>query len=45
MSVLPYLVAILQVCASAVYLYQHHWRLAIVWVGVGVANAALAGLR
>lgn len=41
----PYAVAALELCAGAVYLYQHEWRLAIVWVGVGIANFAFAGIK
>lgn len=45
MRILPYLIAALQAGASLVYLIKGEWRLAIIWIGVGVANMALAGIR
>lgn len=41
----PYAVCILEALAGIVYLYHHEWRLAIVWIGVAVANGAFAGIR
>ena len=42
---LPYAVAILELGAGVVYLLYQEWRLAIIWLGVGVANAAFAGIK
>ena len=44
-QVFPYAVAILEVCAAAVYLYHHEWRLALVWSGYGLAAWAFAGIK
>ena len=41
----PYAVAVMEAIAGIVYLYHHEWRLAIVWVGVSIANGAFAGIR
>lgn len=41
----PYLVALTELLAGAVYLYHREWRLAIVWFGVGIANSAFAGVK
>ena len=40
----PYLVSVLGLAAGVVYLWHREWRLAIVWIGVGIANAAFAGI-
>ena len=42
---LPYAVAILELGAGAVYCCYQEWRLAIIWLGVGIANAAFAGIK
>ena len=44
-SFFPYVVAGLELCAAAVYVYYGNWRFAIVWAGVGIANVAFAGAR
>ena len=44
-QVLPYLVSALELGAGIVYLWHKDYRLAIVWVAVGVANAAFAGIK
>jgi hypothetical protein len=41
----PYTVAALELAAGAVYLAHREWRLAIVWLAVGVANLAFAGVK
>ena len=41
----PYAVSALELCAAGVYCYYHNWRFAIVWAGVGIANAAFAGTK
>ncbi len=38
----PLAVAALCAGASAVYTYQHHWSLAVVWGAYTVADVALA---
>lgn len=45
LRVLPYAVATLQLCAALVYLSRGEYRLAIIWAGVSLSNAALAGIR
>ena len=42
---LPYMVAVLELGAGAVYCLYREWRLAIVWIGVGIANWAFAGIK
>jgi hypothetical protein len=42
--VFPYLVAGGELTAGVVYAYYGEWRLAIVWIGVGIANLAFAGI-
>ena len=42
-QIFPLAVAVLELCAAAVYLYYGEWRLAIVWLGVGIANLAFMG--
>ena len=42
---LPYAVAVLELGAGAVYMLYQEWRLAIIWLGVGIANAAFAGIK
>jgi len=44
-QVFPYAVAVLELAAGVVYLFHAEWRLAIVWVAVGVANMAFAGIK
>mgnify|MGYP001587507997 CR=1 FL=1 len=41
----PVCVAILQLCASAVYAWRGDYRLAVVWFGVALSNSALAMIR
>lgn len=41
----PYAVVALELLAGFVYLYHKEWRLAVVWVGVGIANFAFAGIK
>ena len=41
----PAIVAVLEGCAALVYTYQQSYRLAIVWLGVAIANAAMAGIK
>ena len=43
--VFPYTIAGMEIIAAAIYLYHREWRLAIVWLGVGIANAAFAGIK
>lgn len=45
MTIIPYLVATLQVGAGLVYLVHQEWRLSIIWLSVSVASFATAGLR
>jgi hypothetical protein len=42
---LPVAVALLQACAAITYASQGQYRLAVVWFGVALSNAALAGIR
>jgi hypothetical protein len=44
-QVFPLTIAALELCAGAVYAYNHHWRFAIIWACVGVANLAFAGAK
>lgn len=44
-QVFPYAVSVLEICAGLVYCYYRDWRLAIVWIAVGIANAAFAGVK
>jgi len=41
----PYLVAAGETGAALVYLYNHEWRLAIIWGGYAVAAVALASIK
>jgi hypothetical protein len=45
MHFFPYAVALGELAAGAVYFYYHEWRLGIVWLSVGIANAAFAGIK
>lgn len=45
MRFFPYAVAGLELAAGLVYGFHREWRLAIVWVGVGIANVAFAGIK
>ena len=44
-QILPYAVAVLEIAAGAVYVYHYEWRLAFVWLCIGAANAAFAGIK
>jgi hypothetical protein len=44
-QIFPYAVAVLELCAAAVYVYYGEWRLVIIWTGVGIANMAFAGVK
>lgn len=41
----PALIALLQGCAGVRFLLAGRWRLAIVWFGVCLSNAAFAGVK
>ena len=43
--IFPVAVAVLELAAGCVYVYQKEWRLAILWLGYGVAATALAWVR
>lgn len=43
--ILPTLVAWLELGAGLVYLWSREWRLAILWIGYGIAALALAGVK
>ena len=45
MRVLPYLVAVLQIASALIYFYNREYRIGLVWLGVGFANVAMAGVR
>lgn len=45
MTFFPYTVACLQLCACITYASRGNWRLAIVWFGVALSNAALAEVK
>ncbi len=44
-QIFPYLVAVLELAAGIVYIFYKDWRLAAVWVCVGIANFAFAGIK
>ncbi len=44
-QIFPYTVAVLELCAGAVYGWKGDYRLAVVWIAVGIANAAFAGIH
>ena len=44
-SFFPYTLAALELSAAIVYAVKGDYRLAIVWAGVGVSNAAFAGIK
>jgi hypothetical protein len=41
----PYLIAVLEIVAGAVYAWKGGYRFAIIWFCVGVANLAFAGAK
>jgi hypothetical protein len=43
--ILPVAVSVLELGAGAVYFWRGNYRLAIVWICVGIANAAFAGIE
>ncbi len=45
MRVFPYLVALLDIGASCVYIYNKQYALAITWGCYGVAASALGSIR
>jgi len=44
-AIFPWAVAVLELGAGVVYLCAGQWRLAVLWLGYGVAAMALAGVR
>lgn len=44
-QIFPYLVALGELTAGVIYAYYGEWRLAIIWLGVGIANGAFAGIK
>ncbi len=43
--IFPVAVAVLECAAGIIYLADQNWRLAILWLGYGIAAFALAGVK
>lgn len=44
-QIFPYLIAVLEIVAGAVYIYKDGYRFGLIWFCVGVANLAFAGAK
>lgn len=45
MRLFPYMIAGLELIAAVVYFYYTEWRVGLVWLLVGAANFAFAGIK